>query len=243
MFHSGSARKSWITALVVTMVLSLLGMAQAQTSEAPGTTQIAKWKDDKKAVFLLMFDDSCPSHWQVAIPALVERKMIATFYINPGKAEYSKFKSKWEGEIWKSGMVYGDHTMTHQGVKDLDNAEVEIGKCAQIITDIGSGKKPRLISWGMPGVGPGQWNISAEQLKSLLKKYHLVDRPTFAGHGAVYHWQKTEQMLALADKGIKAGDMEYLVIHGLERITPNWGYQDFWALKQEILFGVLDGLK
>ena len=218
--------------------------AAAEPDAQPGATRIAKWKDDRKAVFLLMFDDSCPSHWQIAIPALVARNLVATFYINPGKAEYSKFKGKWENEIWKTGMVYGDHTMTHQGVKNLENADWEIGACAKVITDIGPGKKPRLISWGMPGVGPGQWNISGEQLKTLLAKYHLVDRPPFAGHGAIYHWQKTEQMLALADKGIQAGDMEYLVIHGVERGPDmNWGYQDFWALKQTILFAVLDGLK
>ena len=32
------------------------------------------------------------------------------------------------------------------------------------------------------------------------------------------------------------------MIHGVERIEPNWGYQDFWALKQSIFFAVLDGL-
>ncbi len=220
---------------------SLSGVAHA--GPAIGTTTVAKWKDDKKAVFLLMFDDSWPSHWQVAVPALVERHMIATFYINPGKGEFIKFKDKWEKEVWKTGMVYGNHTMTHAGVKDMENAEVEIGDCAKFIAGIGSDRKPRLISFGMPGVGPGKWNITAEQLQTLFKKYHLVDRPPFTGHGAVYHWQKTEQMLALADKAIKDGGMEYLVIHGVERITPDWKYQDFWALKQEIFFGLLDGLK
>ena len=241
-----SAKSMIYSILSVTVALFFTARfaAAAAPDAQPGATRIAKWKDDRKAVFLIMFDDSCPSHWQIAIPALVARNLVATFYINPGKAEYSKFKGKWENEIWKTGMVYGDHTMTHQGVKDLENADWEIGACAKVITDIGPGKKPRLISWGMPGVGPGKWNISGEQLKSLLAKYHLVSRPTFDGHGAVYHWQKTEQMLALADKGIKAGDMEYLVIHGVERGPDmNWGYQDFWALKQTILFGVLDGLK
>jgi len=50
-------------------------------------------------------------------------------------------------------------------------------------------------------------------------------------------------MLALADKAIASQGIEYLVIHGVERIKPDWGYQDFWALKQDIFFGVLDGLQ
>jgi hypothetical protein len=77
----------------------------------------------------------------------------------------------------------------------------------------------------------------------LLKKHHLINRPTFDAHGAVYHLKTAEEMLALADKAIKGNGMEYLVIHGVERIKPDWGYQDFWPLKQEVFIAVLDGLK
>jgi hypothetical protein len=37
--------------------------------------------------------------------------------------------------------------------------------------------------------------------------------------------------------------MEYLVIHGVERIVPDWKYQDFWALKQDVFLPLLDALK
>ena len=50
-------------------------------------------------------------------------------------------------------------------------------------------------------------------------------------------------MLALADKTVTNGSMEYLVIHGVERIKPNWSYQDFWALKQAVFLPLLYGLK
>ena len=48
---------------------------------APGDTAVARWKDDRQAAFLLMFDDGWPSHWQVAVPELAKRGMIATFYL------------------------------------------------------------------------------------------------------------------------------------------------------------------
>ena len=228
----------FFTALLATFVL-----VTSAKADAPGTARVARWKDDKQSAFLLMFDDSWPSHWQVAVPALVARKMTATFYINPGKGEYLKFKDKWENEIWTNGVVYGVHTMTHQGVKDLENAEYEIGECAKIVAASGSGKTPRLISWAMPGVDRGKWNITGDETKALLAKDNLVDRPTFAGHGIVYHLQTTDQMLAVVDKGIASGGMEYLIAHGVERGPDmNWGYQDFWAWKQEIFFAVLDGL-
>ena len=54
-----------------------------------GETRVARWKDDRTAAFLLMFDDSWPSHWQVAGPELARREMTATFYICPGKGEFA----------------------------------------------------------------------------------------------------------------------------------------------------------
>ena len=89
-----------------------------------------------------MFDDSYPSHWQVAVPELVKRGRVATFYLNPGKAEFQKFKEHWGKELWQQGMVYGDHTMTHKGVKDFENADWEIGQCARLPPPDGPGPGP-----------------------------------------------------------------------------------------------------
>lgn len=232
-----SALGAWLVAHVLGASLS---MAQ---SPAGGETRVARWKDDATAAFLLMYDDSWPSHFQVAVPELVKRGMVGTFYINPGKGEYKKFAAEWEEKLWKQGMVYGNHTMTHKGVKDMENAEWEIGECARIIRSFGEGKADRLVSYGQPGVPKGTWNITPEQLDELLKKHHLISRPTFDGHGAVYHLKTSAEVLALADKAIQAKGMEYLVIHGLERMAPNWGYQDFWPFPQKVYTEILDGLK
>ena len=125
----------------------------------------------------------------------------------------------------------------------MENAEYEIGECANYIRSITKKPKPELVSYAQPGVGEGKWNLSDEDTKVILAKHKLIDRPTFRGHGAVYHLKTTEEMLALADKAVAAKGMEYLVIHGVERIEPNWGYQDFWPLKQDVFFPLLDGLK
>jgi len=231
----------WIQLIAVALLMhATVGPSVAAT----GDTTIAKWHDDKKAVFLLMFDDTYPSDWQVALPALTQRGLIATFYINPGRVEYTKFKDKWTKDMVGAGMVLANHTMTHKGVADKADGEKEIGDATQAIYDATPNlKSPRLVSFGMPGVPAGKWNLSKEDYKELLEKYHLIDRPTFAGHGAVYHWQTPEQMLALADSAIAKGEMEYLVVHGIERREINWGYQDMWPLNVDILAKLLDGLK
>jgi peptidoglycan/xylan/chitin deacetylase (PgdA/CDA1 family) len=230
------------TSLVTALACIVFGLNLVAT-ESPGIgeTRVAKWKGDQAAAFLLMFDDSWPSHFQVAVPALAERGMTATFYINPGKGEYKKFSDEWEHKVWRLGMVYGNHTFAHASVTNAAQAEQVIASCNEEILRMVPGNKPRLISYGQPGVK--EWRVKAEELQPILDRHHLISRPPFNDHGAVYHWQKTAQMLALADKAIAAQGIEYLVIHGVERIKPNWSYQDFWALKQEIFFGVLDGLK
>ncbi len=222
------------------LVLTLGGAACAGASDA-GATRVATWKGDQTAAFLLMFDDSWPSHFQVAAPALAERGMTGTFYINPGKGEYRAFSNQWEQSVWRQGMVYGNHTVAHASATNATQAEAAIAACNAEILRLVPGRAPRLISYGQPGVK--EWRVTPEQMKAILARHHLVDRPPFKGHGAVYHWQTSTQMLALADQAIATQGMEYLILHGVERIRPNWSYQDFWALKQPIFFAVLDGLK
>jgi peptidoglycan/xylan/chitin deacetylase (PgdA/CDA1 family) len=232
-------------ALLLAMISFGAGRAVAAEVDpnAVGQTRVARWQDDKAGCFLLMFDDSWPSAWQVAVPELVKRGMTGTFYICPGKGEYKKFADKWEKEVWRAGMVYGDHTMTHQGVKDLADAEREIGGCAKEIRRIVPGAEGRLVSYAQPGVPEGKWNITDKQLDELLAEHHLITRGDIRGKMAVYHLKTAAEILGLADKAIAAKGVDFVVIHGVERIKPDWGYQDMWALKQTIFTAVLDGLK
>lgn len=215
--------------------------ALGQDGAKPGDTLVAKWKDNKAGSYMLMFDDSWPSHWQVAIPALQERGLIATFYINPGKGEYRQYAKRWEGALAQSGMVYGNHTMTHQGVKNQEDAQYEIVECARIIRNIQPGKPNRLISYGQPGVAEGKWNITSAELSELLKEHHMINRPPFTDHGAVYHKKTLKEMTDMVDKAIASQGKEYLVVHGVERFE--WNYQDMWPLPQKIFLPLLDYLK
>jgi peptidoglycan/xylan/chitin deacetylase (PgdA/CDA1 family) len=231
-------------------LLGLLAICIAVASSPPvsagpvspvGETRIAKWKDNRKAVFLLMFDDGWPSHWQVAVPELARRGMVGTFYIVPRKAEYRKFEKEWRKAV-EQGMTIASHTATHDGFQGAEDAEMEVGEGTRYILDFVKGKNPRLISFGLPGVKDYNFGEGGS-LQALLTKNHLIDRGEFKDHGAVYHLKTTAEMLALADKAIASGGLEYLVIHGVERIDPDWGFQDMWPLKQEIFLPLLDALK
>jgi peptidoglycan/xylan/chitin deacetylase (PgdA/CDA1 family) len=216
--------------------------ASTQTIPAGvGSTRVATWQDDKKAVFLLMFDDGWPSHWQVALPELKKRDMIGTFYIVPSKGEYTKFEKTWLTDMLGAGMVFANHTMTHNGFQGKADTEMEIDDATQYLLKKVPGKNPRLISFGLPGVK--DYDYGGLDFNALLAQNHLINRPDFRDHGANYHIKTIDQYIALADKAIAAGGMEYIVFHGLERITPNWGYQDMWAVKQDIFLPFLDALQ
>lgn len=233
------SRRRLILSLMALVSLPLATFSQA--SDAIGTTRVARWKDDRTAAFLLMFDDGWPGQLFVGIPELQKRGLTATFYMVPEKGEYKVYAAKWAEAIKGGGIIYGDHTLTHRGVKSLEIGHKEFGECARIIRELQPGKPDRLLSFAQPGVGPGEWTITSDEYKMLLKQYNLIDRPPFAGHGAVYHWKTLEEMNALVDKAIATKGMEYLVLHGVEQIGAQ--YQDFWALKQEIFLPLLDGLK
>jgi len=214
-------------------------------------SQVANWKDNKTAAFLLMFDDGLPSAYQVVIPELLKRNLIATFYVCPGpsafsdpNAAYVVSNNEWKNLIPKTGMVYADHTLTHSNTYDLATEDYQIGSCQKIIYDLfyTDGKR-HLMSYGQPGVD--HWYAYGQELTDILLKYDLISRPTGDGHFAVYHWQTTDQMLALADKAIANKGMEYLITHGVERRVSEGdpaGQQDFWALNKDIFRAILDGL-
>ena len=61
-----------------------------------GETKILKWKDGKTAVFLLAFDDSCPTHLTNVIPELEKRGIVGNFYVVPGKGTLPPKKAQWE---------------------------------------------------------------------------------------------------------------------------------------------------
>ena len=227
------------------LVTSLTPASHAAT----GDSQVARWKDNRSACFLLMFDDSLPSAFQVAIPELVKRNMIATFYVNPGKLEWTSNAQQWETRIPQTtGMVYGNHTWDHSDTTTLVAMDDEIRKCNEKILGIHypGDANPHLISYGQPGVNA--WYSYGAELNTVLAKYNLISRPPFdAAHAAVYGITTIPPILALADSAITAKGMQYFIIHGMQRRSsegdPDLGFQDFWAFDKDIYRGALDGLK
>lgn len=195
------------------IVLLALGFTLRAMAQEIGSTEIAKWKDNKQSVFLLAFDDNCPSHLVHAIPTLVKYGFPGTFYINPSRPSFTSKSAVWLTEIPRlPGIVYGNHTYSHCGATNALQLDVELATWHTAMTPLYADReKPFLLSFGRPGGVP--WKVTEAEKAALLAKYDLIERPPFLGGGISI--KTIEQMHAHVDKGMAKGEMNHLDFHGV----------------------------
>ena len=209
-------RTSQCSLLALTAAL-LPSAALAAAADDLGATRIARWHDDKACAFILMFDDSLPSHVKHVVPELTKRGFTGTFYINPGAGHYAKDRQAWEQAIPGAGFELANHTLTHQGGATVADIAREIRTCnAAIHASTPARPWPRLVSWGQPGgIKPQAWPVSQDELTELLQENQLVARPDFGGRGAMIGLKTSQQMLAHVDRAIAQGSLECIIFHGV----------------------------
>lgn len=209
--------------------------AFAQDKGAIGQTEILKWKDGKRAAFMLEFDDSCESHVKFVIPELKKRGMVGTFYINPGNGPFKSQIRAWEKEIPGMGMEYGNHTFKHVGALSAAEWDRELAACSEEIDKcFPDRKRPRLVSYGKPGgIKKENWRLSDEEMKQSLAKYHLIERPPYFGP-PIGLPATVDAMSKVVDQAIARGEMGHLDFHGVGG--------DWLVTPKEAFLGLLDKL-
>lgn len=179
-----------------------------------GQTRVLKWKDGKRAVFMVEFDDSAPSHLEFAIPALKNRGLPGTFYINPGNGPYKSHQAAWEREASSPGIELANHTFSHIGAPSVEEFDREIAEANEVIDRLYPHRPAsRLRDWARPGVPREQWKISEAEIQSVLAKYHMIERPPF--FGPPFSIKTTGEMIDWVDGAIAAGEMRHLAFHGV----------------------------
>ena len=193
----------------------LLGLfcGVACAADSVGETAVLKWKDGKKAIFFLAFDDSCQSHIKHAIPELAKRGLVGTFYINPGNGPFQGARQVWERELPKNpAVVYGNHTFKHTGATNTVHLDTELARCHEVILACYPERKwPSLVSFGRPGGVP--WKVTEEEKKAALAKYNLIERPPFFSYP--FHVKDRAAVCGLVDQAIAKGGMGHLDFHGV----------------------------
>jgi len=215
--------------LSVLLFISGLFPALAQGNQPGGaastTTEILRWKDGKKGVFFMGFDDSTPTSMSKVIPELQKRKMTATFYTVPGSAWHKKNQELWDHPL--PGVEYGNHTYTHKGVASREELEGELRRANDEIARCFPDRKlPRLISFGKPGGVP--WSLTPDETRAVLAKFNLIWRPDFRGYPGQI--KTVEELAALPAKAVAEGGMEYVYFHGVDGDWLSTPWDVFTAL-------------
>ncbi len=133
------------------------------------SAKVCRWYGGKKAALSLRFDDSHRTHIEKAVPMLNEHGLIGTFLVNPGNSSFQHYQSVWEGEVIARGHELGDHTWNHRGAVTDEDAEQQIGACADYLRRVQP--KPELKVF----VGGGRtiWT-QRKPVDFFLAKYHLI---------------------------------------------------------------------
>ena len=80
--HPSPMKARTLPFLFAAALLIAFGVSNANAADAPGATSVMKWKDGKKAVFLLMFDDSAPSAVKTVVPELKKRGFVVNMQVD-----------------------------------------------------------------------------------------------------------------------------------------------------------------
>ncbi len=193
-------------------LFSLLITLHSPLAAADGETQVLKWKDGKKAAFMLAFDDSASSQLKNVVPELEKRKMIGNFYLVTGNTLYSALRRQWEAAARSPYVAVANHTFTHKGVTDATELDGELAKCNEVLYKLHPDRKvPRLLGFGKPGGVP--WQVTSKEVSAALAKHHLADRPPF--YGPPIHYKSAEALVAAVDATIAKGEMGHMDFHGV----------------------------
>jgi hypothetical protein len=141
--------KSLPSLLSIFFLLPILSSAdiEAQT----GNTSIAKWKDGKKGAYSLRFDDSMWSHHDHAIPNLVKRGLVGSFYLNPATGRYGYGIDSWESLVSRTGIELCPHSMNHTGAADFEEADYEAGESFRTVWRLNPPDKSKLYPFAHGG--------------------------------------------------------------------------------------------
>lgn len=195
-------------------------LATPLAAYADAETQVLKWKDGKKAAFMLAFDDSAPSQLKNVVPELEKRKIVGNFYLVTGNSLYAALKRRWEDAAKSPYVFVANHTFTHKGVNNAAELDPELAKCNEVLYKLKPERKqPFLVGFGRPGGVP--WKVTPEEQKAALAKHHLCDRPPF--FGPPIHYKSSAETVAAVDSAIAKGEMGHLDFHGVGEdwlVTP-----------------------
>ena len=221
---------------IIIFLASLLGVVilNGNVTAGDGSTTVATWKDNKKGAFTLRFDDSMWSHHDHAIPNMVKRGLVGSFFINPALERYGYGINTWESLASRAGIEICPHTMHHLGASDFDEAEYEIGEPFRIVWSLNPPDKSRLY----PFHRGGGTTWPSDVVEIVQQKYPVAE---YTREGISYNGKDSRtELISFAKKAMDDGNWHYVLSHGT---GPNLEYLGFEVSNFEALLDYLVSVK
>jgi oligosaccharide reducing-end xylanase len=164
--------------LVIWPVMSL------RTQSIPNDTTIARWYNDKKMAYTLVFDDGTSSQFYKILPTLKKYNLKATFFIIPFRIQehHTDSTSLWYNMNWdiirtavNEGHEIGSHTYSH---RILTDPKVDVDKELRI--------SKKMIEKEIPGYQcltlAYPYNTYNDSVIKIAKKYYIAARTESHGN-------------------------------------------------------------
>ncbi len=162
-----------------------------------------KAADDKKRCVVLTFDDGHNSNYSLAMPALLDARVTATFYVISGFVDKDPdyLTSRQLRELAASGMLIGSHTMTHRWLPQLSGMEIQqelVDSKAKLEDIIG---RP-VLDFALPG-GHGNRRIFEVARQSGYRSVATCQVGVFQSGSDPFHIPRLEIRRGLSIEGFQ----------------------------------------
>lgn len=142
---------------------------------------IAKWLNDKKACVVLTYDDWLEGHGGIVLDQLIQRDMVASFYIN---SDWSGRSGGYDTMMYavNHGMEIGNHTMSHPDLVTIttDSVKKSINGCFDSINH--NVTNQQCLTFAYPF---GSYNNS---IINEVRKKHIAARAVWGKWFWNYKW-------------------------------------------------------
>lgn len=195
----------------IALFLLLTGAVSAADAGS-GDTTVAVWKHNARGAFTMSFDDSMETHVRVAMPAIVQRGLVGTWFINPGLPRHQKHSKVWEIDGPRNRQEYANHTWEHKGAKDYREADYQIGAAARYIWTLRGPDASKLLAFASGG--GTTWSISDLEKEEIKSRYHSITRSSELS-ARTDLGVDGEQLIAKARESIDEGRWVAIHFHGI----------------------------
>ncbi len=149
-----------------------------------GSSMIARWKFGKHSALTISYDDGAIGNALYGIPAMAEKGLVGTWFVNPGTSTFQKMSEVWHQSVTTYNQEIANHTMNHAGGLTEAEALAAINDASFYIKEQIYKIPPQSTKLlGFNKAGGTNWDIptTGEQWDQRIRENYLIERKYSTG--------------------------------------------------------------